>query len=98
MDLEKPAWSPPSVGFGDEVNVWIEKEPRFSSIQRNVHSHLHPKWRGTEPLHLTRVRAGELPNHIRATVHVPALFEIQITLRSDSNLSTHDLIGNIEER
>ena len=98
MDLEKPAWSPPSVGFGDEVNVWIEKEPRFSSIQRNVHSHLHPKWRGTEPRYLTGEEAGKLPNHIRSPAHVHGLLEVQILLRSDSNLSTRGRIGNIEER
>ena len=51
MNLQQPARSTPSMGFGDKIDIWIEKQLRFSPVNGDEHSHLHfeglrpgPEW------------------------------------------------------
>src|SRR5947207_4255063 len=83
MYLQKPAWSCQTSRFGGEIDIWIEKELRLSSIHGNIHSHLHSKRLRTEAWDVIREETSKLPNHIGSPAHVNGLLQIEIFRRSN---------------
>ena len=69
MNLQQPARSTPSMGFGDKIDIWIEKQLRFSPVNGDEHSHLHfeglrpgPEWDAGEV-------ARKLLHHVGPVAH-----------------------------
>src|ERR1700736_141666 len=59
MYLQEPRRPSPTSRFGCEIDIWIEKELRPSSVHGNIHSNLHPKRLGTQARHFVGEETGK---------------------------------------
>ena len=96
MDLQEPRRPSPTSGFDREIDIWIEKELRPSSVHGNIHSCLHPERLRTRARHFSREETRKLPNHIGSPAHMNDLLQIEIFSRLDSDLAASVGIGDVE--
>src|SRR2546426_7865537 len=69
MDLQKPAWPSPNMRLGGKIDIWIEKQLRFSAVDGDEHAHLHFERLRAGPERDGREVARELLHHVGAPRH-----------------------------